>query len=355
MFPLEGKKPSAAEAHRLTQFSHGSGCGCKIAPAVLEEMLRPDAQVRFSDPALLIGNETKDDAAVYDLGEGQALISTVDFFTPVVDDARQYGRIAAANALSDVYAMGGSPFLAIAVLGWPIDKLPAALARQVIAGAREICSGAGVSLAGGHTIDAPEPFFGLSVNGRVEKKHIKSNAAARAGDLLYLTKPLGSGTLSSALKRGLIAPAEFQACADSMAALNRIGAALGKYEYVHALTDVTGFGLLGHLIELCEGSCVSAELDYSAVPFLPMVKELAAQLVYADNTMRNWKSYESKVEGIAGESLLTLCDPQTSGGLLIAVSPESAGSLEALLAENGVLTAKIGSLSERREKLVSLK
>jgi selenide,water dikinase len=354
MFTLEGKKPAGNDTIRLTHFSHGSGCGCKVAPSVLEEILRSDDK-QASHPLLLIGNETKDDAAVYDMGNGTGLISTVDFFMPIVDDAFQFGRIAAANALSDVYAMGGHPIMAIAVLGWPVEKLPPYLAQQVIAGAKEICRQAGIPLAGGHTIDSPEPFFGLSVNGQVAISDIKSNASAQEGDVIFLTKALGTGVLTTALKRGLITDTDMQPCIASMSQLNKVGAELGKLPYVHALTDVTGFGLIGHLIEMCEGSILSAELYYDQVPLMPQVRDLTAKFIYADNTMRNWKSYESKVQGISGESLLTLCDPQTSGGLLIAVGPDREQELLALLKVNNILSARIGRMISKQDKAVHLK
>jgi selenide,water dikinase len=355
MLTPESKKPTDPNDIKLTQYSHGSGCGCKVAPSVLEEILKSDDAKQVLNPLLLVGNETKDDAAVYDMGNGMALISTVDFFMPIVDDAFQYGRIAAANALSDVYAMGGKPFLAIAVLGWPVGKLPPALAQRVIAGAKEICKLAGVSIAGGHTIDSPEPFFGLSVNGQVPVSHIKRNSSAQEGDVLFLTKPLGTGALTTALKRGLITIEEMKPCIASMSQLNAIGLELGPLEYVHALTDVTGFALLGHLIEMCEGSGLSAELYYNAVPLMDLVKELSAKFIYPDNTMRNWKSYEAKVEGISGESLLILCDPQTSGGLLIAVAAEKEEEMSALLKSHDLPVAKIGRMTVKRAKTVYLK
>jgi selenide, water dikinase len=334
---------------KLTQYSHGSGCGCKVAPAVLDEILQHTGAT-FETNKLLVGNDTKDDAAVYDMGNGTALISTVDFFMPVVDDAYDFGRIAAANALSDVYAMGGTPFMAIAVLGWPVEKIPASIAQQVIKGAKAICAEAKVVLAGGHTIDSPEPFFGLSVNGQVPVTNLKQNSTAKAGDVLFLTKPLGTGKLTTALKRGLLTNEQIQHAIDSMCTLNTFGAELGKHDYVHALTDVTGFALLGHLIEMCEGANVSAEIEYARVPLMDGVKDLAAKFVYADNTMRNWKSYESKVEGIGSESLLTLCDPQTSGGLLIAVDANSCNTFNELAKANGVTTWQIGRLTDRKEK-----
>ena len=334
---------------KLTQYSHGSGCGCKVAPAVLDEILQHTGAT-FETTKLLVGNDTKDDAAVYDMGTGTALISTVDFFIPVVDDAYDFGRIAAANALSDVYAMGGTPFMAIAVLGWPVEKIPPAIAQQVIKGAKAICAQAKVVLAGGHTIDSPEPFFGLSVNGQVAVANLKQNSTAKAGDVLFLTKPLGTGKLTTALKRGLLTNEQIQHAIDSMCTLNTFGAELGKHDYVHALTDVTGFALLGHLVEMCEGANLSAEIEYAQVPLMDGVKDLAAKFVYADNTMRNWKSYESKVQGIGSESLLTLCDPQTSGGLLIAVDANSCNTFNELAKANGITTWQIGRLTDKKEK-----
>ena len=336
---------------KLTQFSHGSGCGCKVAPAVLEEILKGTG-TSFISPQLLVGNETKDDAAVYDMGNGTALISTVDFFTPIVNDPFSYGKIAAANALSDVYAMGGKPFMAIAILGFPVEKLSAEVAQQIIAGAKAICAEAGVSLAGGHTIDSPEPFFGLSVNGTVEIKNLKKNSTAQVSDVLYLTKPLGTGVLATALKRGLITEEEIKPAIDFMCTLNTFGETLGKYDFVHALTDVTGFGLLGHLIEMCEGASVSAEIDYAQVPLMANVKELSAKFIYADNTMRNWKGYESKVEGITSASLLTLCDPQTSGGLLIAVDGQKEDSLLKISLPPNTSLFRIGEIISRQDKQV---
>jgi selenide, water dikinase len=338
---------------KLTQFSHGSGCGCKVAPAILEEILKDDGALKFpKDKRLLVGNETKDDAAVYDLGNGTALISTVDFFTPIVNDAFTYGRIAAANALSDVYAMGGKPFLAIAILGFPTEKLSASIAQQIIAGGKSICAEAGIALAGGHTIDSSEPFFGLSVNGIVPIKNLKQNSTALEGDLLFLTKPIGTGMLATAVKRELLTESDIQQAIDSMCMLNTFGEELGKHEFIHALTDVTGFGLLGHLIEMCEGAKLSAEIDYANVPLMERVKDLTAKFVYADNTMRNWKAFESKVHGIGSESLLTLCDPQTSGGLLIAVNEPGKEEFLALASQNNLQLQAIGKFISPKEKTI---
>ena len=336
---------------KLTQFSHGSGCGCKVAPSVLEEILKGTG-VSFISPNLLVGNETKDDAAVYNMGNGTALISTVDFFTPIVNDPFSYGKIAAANALSDVYAMGGKPFMAIAILGFPVEKLGAEIAQQIISGAKAICAEAGVSLAGGHTIDSPEPFFGLSVNGFVEIKNLKKNSTAQVGDVLYLTKPLGTGVLSTALKRGLLTDEEIKPAINYMCSLNTLGEELGKCDFVRALTDVTGFGLIGHLIEMCAGADVSAEIEYTRVPLMDGVKELTTKFIYADNTMRNWKSYEGKVQGISGESLLTLCDPQTSGGLLIAIDPAHEQELFKISLPANTSLFKIGKIIAKQEKQI---
>lgn len=339
---------------KLTQFSHGSGCGCKVAPAVLDEILKPIGDKLPFPKELLVGSETKDDAAVYDLGNGTALISTVDFFTPIVNNPFNYGKIAAANALSDVYAMGGKPLLAIAVMGLPVEKLNAEVAQQIIAGGKEVCSWAGIPLAGGHTIDAPEPFFGLAVNGMVNIKQIKRNSTAKAGDIIYLTKPIGSGILATALKRELIAEDEIEHAVHYMCMLNTFGNVIGHAPYLHALTDVTGFGLLGHLIEMCEGAGLSAKIDYASVPLMERVKEFTEKFIYADNTMRNWKAYENKTAGISGESLLTLCDPQTSGGLLMAIDPEQAAAFEVLALKQANPAFKIGKFTERREKLVEV-
>lgn len=348
------KPPTINMEIKLTQFSHGSGCGCKVAPSVLEEILK-DSGEGFLAKNLLVGNETKDDAAVYDLENGTALISTTDFFTPIVNNPFHYGQIAAANALSDVYAMGGKPFMAIAVLGFPVEKLPVQIAKEIIAGGKNICAKAGVALAGGHTIDSPEPFFGLSVNGFVEKKNLKQNATAQEGDLLFITKPLGTGVLTTALKREILSESEIDLAVQFMCTLNTFGEELGKHDFIHALTDVTGFGLLGHLIEMCEGAQLSAEINYEKVPLMDRVKELSAKFIYADNTMRNWKSYESKVAGIGSESLLTLCDPQTSGGLLIAVAADSENEFKALATQNGFELESIGKFILKAEKNIFIK
>jgi len=306
------------EEIKLTQYSHGAGCGCKIAPAVLDKILHSEFKsINFQ--SLLVGNESKDDAAVFELDNGTCIISTTDFFMPIVDDAFTFGKIASVNAISDVYAMGGKPMMALAILGWPVEKLSTELAQHVLDGSREICAKAGIPLAGGHSIDSPEPIFGLAVTGTVEKKNLKRNNTAKAGDILYLTKPIGVGIISTAQKRGLAEADDVVEAVRIMTELNTIGAEFGKLSYVNAMTDVTGFGLLGHLIEVCEGSGVSAELDYQQIPLIRNLQSYLSKFIYPDNTMRNWQSYEKKVKGIGSDSLLTLCDPQTSGGLLVCI------------------------------------
>ena len=339
---------------RLTEFSHGSGCGCKIAPAVLEQIISKGEKKKFSK--LLIGNESRDDAAVYDLGNGNALISTVDFFTPVVDDAFDFGRIASANAISDVYAMGGTPVLATAILGWPVDKLPAELASEVMKGAEDICAKANIPLAGGHSIDSLEPFFGLSVNGLVKKENLKANSTAREGDLLFLTKPLGSGILSTAIKRKIISEEDYQTAINLMSSLNAVGEKLGELKSVSALTDVTGFGLLGHLIEMADGSNLSAIINYADVAVEEAVKKYIAQMCFPDNLYRNWNAYEKKVDAEEGAWFIPLCDPQTNGGLLVAVSPGGAGDFLKMLKENGIysVTKPIGTFTSKENYPVKI-
>ncbi|MBA3647559.1 MAG: selenide, water dikinase SelD [Chitinophagales bacterium] len=342
---------------KLTQYSHAAGCGSKIAPAILSQMLE-SAGGHNLFPNLLVGNETSDDAAIYELENNQCLVSTADFFMPIVDAAYDFGRVAAANALSDVYAMGGKPILALALLGWPIEKLPLNVAKEVLAGGTYICAQAKVPIAGGHTIENPEPFFGYSVTGLVEKKNIKRNNTAQTGDLLFLTKPLGTGILSTALKRNLISAESFQPAIELMCALNNIGEQLGTISEVNAMTDVTGFGLLGHLNEICIGSGLSAEINYEKIKLIEGVKELAKKFVAPDNTFRNWNNYEASAEGIDGERLVTLCDPQTNGGLLVAINEKACNSFIKILKENGMeaFAEPIGVMKEKTDvKIVSVK
>ena len=345
------------EKIRLTSFSRGAGCGCKIAPNVLHEILRSDlAAPNF--PLLLVGNGTNDDAAVHEMADGSALISTTDFFAPIVDDAFDYGRIAAANAISDVYAMGGNPLMAVAMLGWPIEKLSAALAQQVLEGARATCALANIPLAGGHSIDSVEPFFGLAVNGIVAKENLKQNNSAKEGDVLFITKPIGVGILSTAQKRDLISQENAALMIEQMSALNTIGALLGKEKSVTAMTDVTGFGLMGHLIEMAEGAGLSGELFYDKVPIVAGAKEYMAQRIVPDATYRNWNSYSKKVDFAKNvnvmEAFTLLPDPQTNGGLLFSVAPEGVSEIQALLIANGLkdFIEPIGIMKEKGEKAV---
>lgn len=349
---------NTTEAIKLTQFAHGGGCGCKIAPQVLETILSGAAIETY--PELLVGNSSKDDAAVYQLNETEGLISTTDFFTPIVDDAFVFGQVAAANAISDVYAMGGTPMMALAILGWPIDKLPATLAQQVLAGARSICKQAAIPLAGGHSIDTPEPVFGLSVNGKLLLQHLKQNNTAQEGDVLLLTKPVGVGILAAASKRGVIESEHLQLLYKQLTQLNAVGEALGKLTAVTALTDVTGFGLMGHLIEMAEGSNLSANIYYSKVPILHEAKQYLAQNIMPDATYRNWNGYGSKVKFETGvnvmEAFKTLPDPQTNGGLLIAVNPNHLNEVQVLLTANGYesFIEPIGVFTASAEKCVTV-
>lgn len=331
---------------KLTQFSHGSGCGCKIAPATLEKILQSTGEKKLF-PQLLVGNESKDDAAVYELNDGTCIISTTDFFMPIVDDAFSFGAIAATNAISDVYAMGGMPIMALAILGWPLEKIPVEVAQQVLAGAQSICDQANIPLAGGHSIDSPEPIFGLAVTGTVLKKHLKKNNTAKAGDLLYLTKSLGVGIISTAQKRGLAEPQDVEEAVRIMTTLNAVGEMFGSLEYVTAMTDVTGFGFLGHLLEVCDGSKLSAEISYSKIPLIKNLSTYTSKMIYPDNTMRNWQSFEGKVTGIGSESLLTLCDPQTSGGLLVCVDAKHATEFERKANEQKLSLQAFGKLIDK--------
>lgn len=340
---------------KLTQYSHGAGCGCKIAPAVLEQILKFNPKTT-SDKRLIVGNSTNDDAAVYDLGNGQGLISTADFFTPIVDDALEFGKIAAANAISDVYAMGGKPLLAIALLGWPVNKLPVELAGKVIEGATAVCAEAGISLAGGHSIDSPEPIFGLAVNGLVDLKNIKQNNTAQAGDLIYITKKIGVGILTTAEKKGVLKKEHKGVAAKQMMQLNKLGEYISVITDVTAMTDITGFGLLGHLIEMAESAGLSTEIAYNKVPLFDGLDFYISQMCVPDNTFRNWSSYEAKVVGITGDSLLTLCDPQTNGGLLITVKPQAREVFEKLLIQQGYanFAKPVGQMKNRGDKIIYL-
>lgn len=339
---------------RLTQFSHGAGCGCKISPAVLEEILNKHGHQRPVFQHLLVGNDTNDDAAVYDMGNGNALISTTDFFMPIVDDPEDFGGIASVNAISDVYAMGGKPLMAIAILGWPINKIPAYVAGQVLEGSRRVCAQAGIPLAGGHSIDCPEPVFGLAVTGMVPLQNLKRNNTAKEGDLLFLTKNLGIGIVTTAQKKGIVKEEHFALAKQSMLTLNQVGEKLGSLPYVHALTDVTGFGLLGHLTEMCEGSSLSAELEFNKVPRFPFLDEYISQKSTPGGTQRNWDSFGSKISDITEFQRSVLADPQTSGGLLISVAPEKAEEFHQLMLAQKLDLTPIGRMILRRGKVVEV-
>ncbi|WP_100628339.1 selenide, water dikinase SelD [Algoriphagus formosus] len=339
---------------RLTEWSEGSGCGCKIAPAILDQILSSSNSFSQSDSNLLVGNSGKDDAAVYQVSEDIALVNTVDFFTPIVDDPFDFGQIAAANAISDVYAMGGKPLFANAILSWPVEKLAPELAAKVMEGAKSICSKAGIELAGGHSIAAKDPIFGLSVNGIVHPRKIKTNQGAKEGDLIFLTKPLGIGVLATALKRQKIQNQDYEKLVNTACQLNKIGAVLGNHEEVHAMTDVTGFGLLGHLIEMAEGAELSAELAIGQLPLIEGIQDYIDQFIFPDNTYRNWNAYNTKTEGVKGMDLVKLCDPQTSGGLLIAVSPENQTWFEDTLKQANQEVWQIGSFTPKQKFTVKV-
>jgi len=308
---------------KLTEYSHGAGCGCKIAPSVLERVLH--GEVTFPpDEHLLVGNDSKDDAAANDMGNGEAIISTTDFFMPIVDDPFTFGQIAATNALSDIYAMGASPMMAIAILGWPISKLSSELAGKVVDGGRHACKEAGIILAGGHSIDTPEPIFGLAVTGRVKITDLKQNNQAKVGSRLFLTKALGVGILTTAQKQKKLKKEDKDIAINSMCALNKIGAQLGQLEGVTAMTDVTGFGLLGHLLEVCQGSKVAALVHFDQVPLLDPAVEMYRQMgCVPGGGDRNFDSYGQHVSTLTEQQKQILCDPQTSGGLLVAVTPDA--------------------------------
>ena len=329
---------------RLTQFSPGAGCGCKISPADLEKILH-DTHQKSSFAKLLVGNETKDDAAVFDIGNGQAIISTTDFFTPIVDDPFDFGKIAAANAISDIYAMGGRPLMAISVLGWPLERLSAEMARRVIEGARNTCDEAEIPLAGGHSIDISDPVFGLAVTGITAISAIKRNNTAAPACRLFLSKPIGTGIVSTAGKKGFLNEEDYRTSVHWMTRLNTLGMELGKIKSVMAMTDVTGFGLLGHLLEICEGSGLSAVIEFERIPFLDNLKFYIDKNCIPGGTYRNWKSYGSKIGEIEEIQKYLLSDPQTSGGLLIAAEKEPGDEFLSLVKQHGL--AEIGHLEKR--------
>ncbi|KXS39944.1 MAG: selenide, water dikinase [Halomonadaceae bacterium T82-2] len=342
-------------AIRLTQYSHGAGCGCKIAPDVLDGILAK-AGPGASNARLIVGNQGREDAAVYDLGDGRGLIATTDFFMPIVDDPFDFGRIAATNAISDVYAMGGRPVMALGILGWPLDKLGADVAGDVVAGAQAVCRELGLALAGGHSIDAPEPIFGLSVNGLVDLEHLKLNKGARPGDLLYLTKPLGVGLLTTAEKRGLLEPGHQGLARETMLKANDMGVDLAKVAGVHAMTDVTGFGLAGHLSEVCSASGVKARIDFRRLPRLAEAESYRRQGAVPGGSARNRQALGTSLPTMDDAHWQWLCDPQTSGGLLLAVDPAYAYDVERIGRAHGVTLAPFGEcLKAEGEALIEVR
>ncbi|NWG86720.1 MAG: selenide, water dikinase SelD [Hydrogenophilaceae bacterium] len=347
------------EAIRLTQFSHGGGCGCKIAPAVLEKILANTpftTHVAAAFPDLMVGIEHGDDAAVYQLNEHQAVVATTDFFMPIVDDPYEFGRIAATNALSDVYSMGGRPIMALAIVGMPVDKLPHEVIRQILAGGEAVARAAGIPIAGGHSIDAPEPIYGLVGIGVVDPKRVKRNADGEAGDVLILGKGLGVGIYSAALKKGALSPAGYQAMIESTTQLNTAGAELAMIDGVHAMTDVTGFGLLGHGLEITRASKLDARIEFAKLPVLPGAAELAQAGHVTGASLRNWAGYGDEVElfdGIADWQRAILTDPQTSGGLLVSCTEAAAEKVMAVFRMQGFgRAAVIGRLQAGAGKVV---
>jgi selenide, water dikinase len=341
---------NAPEKIRLTEFSHGGGCGCKIAPAVLTEILA-SSPVKGLPAELLVGTETSDDAAVYRLNDSQALVATTDFFTPIVDDPYDFGRIAATNAISDVYAMGGRPIFALAIVGMPLEKLPVATIRAILAGGESVCAQAGIPIAGGHSIDTLEPIYGLVALGLVDPKKIKRNNTAKPGDALILGKPLGVGILSAALKKGKLSEAGYAEMLKWTTRLNTPGQALSEMPAVHALTDITGFGLAGHLLEICRGSGLAAELRFDDLPLIGEAVEWVKQGIATGASERNWKGYGHEVDlpaGFADWKKKLLSDPQTSGGLLVACAPHA---VEQVLAAFGGEARRIGTLREGKPRL----
>lgn len=362
-FPLLRSPPIAGLLHdhrhlpspRLTSLSHGGGCGCKIAPGLLAELIGKSALPKQFFPDLLVGTETADDAAVYRINDEQAIVATTDFFMPIVDDPYDFGRIAATNALSDIYAMGGQPLMALAIVGMPINVLPHDTIAKILEGGESVCRDAGIPLAGGHSIDSVEPIYGLVGIGIVNPRQMKRNADARAGDVLILGKPLGVGILSAALKKNLLDEAGYRAMVEATTLLNRPGTALGKMDGVHALTDVTGFGLLGHGLELARGAGLTARIDSRSLPVLPTVQGFAEQGVITGASGRNWASYGAQVAlgaGITDAQRALLTDPQTSGGLLVSCTPDVADQVLALFAEQGFGSAAIVGRMEAGEPRV---
>ena len=331
---------------RLTQYSHGAGCGCKIAPDVLSRILGGDSEASATAffPDLLVGHQSRDDAAAVRLDDDHVILSTTDFFMPIVDDSYDFGRIAATNAISDIYAMGGTPVMAVAILGWPVSKLPAEEANRVLQGGRDVCAALGFPLAGGHSIDAPEPIFGLAVTGIADPTHLKRNDAAQDGDGLILTKPLGIGILTTAEKQNKLQAQHAGLAAKVMCQPNDVGGALAALADVHALTDVTGFGLAGHLLEMCEGAGLAATLNLTHLPQLPDVSDYIEAGCVPGGAHRNFDAYGQHLPAMGETTRALLCDPQTSGGLLIAAAPSAVPAVQSILQDRGLPHRVIGTL-----------
>jgi selenide,water dikinase len=340
---------------RLTQFSHGGGCGCKIAPGVLEQILSKAAP-GIIPKQLLVGIETSDDAAVYQINERQAIVATTDFFMPIVDDPFDFGAIAATNAISDVYAMGGQPLFALALVGMPVNQIPLEVIRRILEGGESVCTRAGIPIAGGHTIDSVEPIYGLVAIGLVDPRNLKRNAGAKPGDKLVLGKPIGVGIHSAALKKGRLDDAGYRAMIENTTKLNTPGTKLGALEAVHALTDVTGFGLLGHLLEIAKGSRMGARIDWKSVPVLPQALEFAREGIVTGASGRNWSGYGKQVKlgpGVGEGEMSLLTDPQTSGGLLVACSPDAVDEVLGIFRAEGFdRAATIGEIVEGAPEVV---
>ncbi len=342
---------------KLTQLSRSSGCGCKISPDKLESILQRSPTPAREFPNLLVGNESRDDAAVLQFENGNAMVSTVDFFTPVSDDPYEFGEIAAANSLSDVYAMGASPLMALAILGWNSEKIQPEVIRFIMMGAEAKCNEAGIPLAGGHSIDSMELFFGLAVTGTAPASNIKKNSTAKNGDILFITKPLGSGIISAAAKRDEVIKEDYFRMITVMKQLNSIGSALGKMIDVHALTDITGFGLLGHLAEMCRGSNCSAEIYFNRIPLIADLSFYTQKLIYPDMTMKVFASLSRELSELSPAQIFTLCDPQTNGGLLISVSERAEKEIIRMMADYKIeqqCLVPIGKLIPRGKMLIQV-
>jgi len=336
--------PAPASAPRLTSLSHGGGCGCKIAPGVLSEILQSSGAAGFVPPELMVGIETADDAAVYRLNDSQALVATTDFFMPIVDDPYEFGRIAATNALSDVYAMGGKPIMALALVAMPVNTLPLDVIGAIVRGGQDVCRAAGIPIAGGHTIDSVEPIYGLVALGLVHPGRVRRNAGARPGDVLVLGKPLGVGVYSAALKKEKLDEAGYRQMIENTTLLNTPGPLLAELPGVHAITDVTGFGLAGHALEMARGAGVTVHIDWSRVPLLPGVEQLAAQGFITGASGRNWAGYGADValqDGLPATAQSLVTDPQTSGGLLVACAPEAVQEVLGIFAREGFVRAAV--------------